>query len=141
MEELSYSELVSAQTEDVGIYAIASGNVYALAAVEYWENCPEYSYNDPYRINLYKTDRLGQEWVLAKEEILEKGLMQAIVSKAGYQCGGIWFCHEEDRGKLNVFEDLYNMCKEHNPKLLKVRKDDMQEFLTLKDGIYIVLEE
>ncbi len=141
MEELSYNELVSAKTEDVGIYAIANGSVYALAAAEYWEEHPEYADNDPYRINEYRADRRGREWVLDKEEILENGLIQAIVSKAGCQCGGIWFYHEEYRGKLNTFEELYDMYKEYNPKLLRARKDDMQEFLTLRDGVYIVLED
>ncbi len=141
MEELSYDDLVSAKTEDVGIYAIANCNVYALAAAEYWEDHPECADNDPYRINEYRTDIRGQEWILDKEEILEKGLIQAIVTKAGYQCGGIWFCHEEDRGKLNTFEELYDMYKEYNPKLLRARKDDMQEFLMLSDGFYIVMEE
>lgn len=139
MEMIDYVSFVNVHTEDIAVIQLINGNAVVLAAVEYWEEHPENARDDPYRILTFESDRLGNEWILNFNCVIKRGLFCAISEKAGEQCGGICFTHEHDREKLHTNEKLYDMYKIFNPCIIKVDLFEMLDFMSLRNGIYIVI--
>lgn len=140
MEIKSYADFIGERTEFVTAISVSNGSITALADIEYWEDCLEEYFNEPYRIELFTRDTKGREWILNEELEAGKTLTEALSLKAGKLCGGKYFKYESSRSAFNVNEALCHLLSACSPEIIAIDSHNAKALLSLKDGYYIVIE-